>query len=71
MTDDYAEIRQALTDRRRALLLNQDNIARRMGTGQSNVSDLETGRIPNPTIDTVIRWANALNATIRLSWGND
>lgn len=54
------EMRHYLTRRREALGLSQRQLAAKLGTQQSAVSDLESGRNPDPQVSTVRRWADAL-----------
>lgn len=74
----HGELRHAMRRRRRELGLTQYQVAYRMGTAQSEVSNLEIGRTPNPGIITVTRWAAALNLDLDLGmkiipeqWGPD
>lgn len=62
-----AELRTSLIIRRKMLALGQRELARRMGTTQAAISDLESGKNPNPTIATITRWATALQATVDLT----
>lgn len=67
------EIRAALISRRRVLRMSQRELAGRLGTAQSAISELESGLTIHPNIDTLIRWAEALNATLNvtLEYGQD
>lgn len=51
---------------RRATGLRQADVAARMGTGQSSVSDLESG-VVSPGVDTLERYAQAVG--VRIVWG--
>jgi transcriptional regulator with XRE-family HTH domain len=55
------ELRQTLRDRRVALGLSQVDVALRMDTTQSYVSDLEQGAIGIPSPNSLTRWAKALD----------
>jgi transcriptional regulator with XRE-family HTH domain len=59
-------VRQSLSTRRAALMMSQAELAKRMGTTQSAVSDLENGRSA-PRIDTLSRWASALGLRAEIS----
>lgn len=54
-------LREFLVERRETLGLSQTGLAKRMGTTQSAVSDLETGETVDPGIGTISRWAQALD----------
>ena len=54
-----------LAERRRQLGLTQRDVAERMGTTQSAVSDLEAGRT-DPRWSTVQRYAAAIGARVRV-----
>lgn len=57
----YARLRTRLIHRRRKLKLTQKRVAAAMGTTQSAVSDLETGRTKDPCMSTLAKWAYALD----------
>ena len=57
-TDDYAIARELIAARTRAGL-SQDEVAQRMGTTQSVVARLESGKRP-PSMRTVQRFAQAV-----------
>lgn len=57
------EIRIALYAARRQQGLTQAEVARRMGTTQSAVSDLERGDY-DPQLSTFARWSAALGKTL-------
>jgi transcriptional regulator with XRE-family HTH domain len=57
----HAELRAFLTTRRKDLGITQAQLAERMGTTQSAVSELENVPRCNPTLDTLTRWAGALD----------
>lgn len=58
--------RSYLVARRRDLGLSQAAVAERMGTKQSAVSELETGETPNPTLNTLVSWAAAVELELQL-----
>lgn len=60
----WPDLRRYLTERRRQLGLTQVDVSRAMGTTQSAVSELETGTTVDPGLNTVARWAAALNTQI-------
>lgn len=65
MSFEQEQIRQRLISRRVELGLTQSELAARMGTSQSAVSDFETGR-HIPRVNTLRRWAQALNMRISI-----
>jgi transcriptional regulator with XRE-family HTH domain len=52
---------------RERLKLSLDEMARRTGMDRMAVSRLENGKNPNPTVSTLVRYANALGRSI--TWG--
>lgn len=46
--------------------LSLAQIDARTGIGRSNLSRLENLRVPNPTFDTLMRYARAVGVTVRL-----
>lgn len=56
----YDDLRLTLIYRRMTLKLRQWQVAELMGTTQSAVSDLETGRTKDPCMRTLANWAHAL-----------
>jgi transcriptional regulator with XRE-family HTH domain len=60
-----------LIERRIALGLNQRELAKLMGTAQSAVCDLETGKNDNPKIATLHRWVEALGLKLRINLVDD
>ena len=50
-----------LVERRSLLGLTQIEMARRTGMSQSMISEMETGVNPNPTLKTIIKYAQAVN----------
>lgn len=68
----YNKIREALVVQRRRLGISQTALARRMSTststvGQSYVSQLETGEIKSPSLDTLVQWCKALQIEITVT----
>jgi transcriptional regulator with XRE-family HTH domain len=55
------DFRTYLTNRRKSLGLSQAEVADRMGTTQSGLSELETSAAPNPTLKTLAAWTDALD----------
>jgi len=51
---------QRLLISRKQLNLNQQDVARRANVNRSYISDLETGRITNPTVSVIERIASAI-----------
>lgn len=70
---DLAPVRRSLALRRTSLGLTQADVARRMGTTQSAVSDVETGRA-EPAVGTLARYATAVGLHLRIvleiDWDN-
>lgn len=60
MIDD---LRKYLADVRKRRGLSQAEVARRMGTSQSAVSELEN-EATNPTVGTLAAWATALDVEL-------
>jgi ribosome-binding protein aMBF1 (putative translation factor) len=59
----FAQIAQAVAERRRARGLSQAELAELCGTTQSAIARLEGGGRP-PRIDTLLRLANALDCDL-------
>jgi ribosome-binding protein aMBF1 (putative translation factor) len=59
----FAQIAEAVAERRRARGLSQAELAERCGTTQSAIARLEGGGRP-PRIDTLLRLANALDCDL-------
>lgn len=57
---------RGIADRRRALGLTQQRVARAMGTTQSAVSDLETGVVTDPRMATFVHYAAAVGASVQV-----
>ncbi len=67
--DAYMAFRQAilaLKDERERQGLSLADVAERSGIGKASLSRLETGKLANPTVDTLLRYAAALDR--RLEW---
>ena len=64
---DFAVFLQSVRDRRESLGLTLTEVALRMGVDHAAVSRLESGKQPNPTINTLMRYIEALG--FRLTWG--
>lgn len=64
----YHLIRRTLTDRRYSLNRTQMEVAEAMGTTQSALSDLEAGRTKDPGLNTVARWAAALDLVMTVQF---
>ena len=64
----FTLIRAHLVGRRTALRRSQQELADAMGTTQSAVSDLETGRTKDPCLGTVSRWAAALDLAMTVQF---
>lgn len=74
--EDVATIIAFLTTARQELGLSQKDVADLIGTGQSWVSELESGAILNPRADSLARMARALGVRLSLRlqaapWGGD
>lgn len=66
MTSGPGPVVKLLVAIRRANSLSQTDVATTMGTTQSAVSDLEGGRV-EPRISTLMRYAQAVGADLRVS----
>ena len=64
---DFAVFMKSVRDRRESLGLTLAEVAHRMGVDHAAVSRLESGKQPNPTINTLMRYIEALG--LRLTWG--
>lgn len=62
--DGYPELRRILAERRRSLGMAQHELAALMGTTQSAISELESGHIASPNINTLKGWCTALKVTL-------
>lgn len=70
---DSAEAEEALVELRRFLVrqrlylkLTQGQVAKQMGTTQSALSELESGKTRDPGVRTLIRWAAALDVQLEI-----
>jgi predicted transcriptional regulator len=68
--DDASEVVEALVRRRQRLGLSQTIVAARMGTSQSAVARLETGR-GDPRLSTLSRYAAALDTSVSYAVAED
>jgi predicted transcriptional regulator len=59
----FAQIAEQVANRRSALGLSQQQVAKLVGTTQSSIARLERGGRP-PRIDTLLRIADALDCTL-------
>lgn len=62
----YYRLARQLTDRRTELAMSQQELAKRCGVRQSEISKIESGRA-NPTVHTLTAIAGALGAEISLT----
>lgn len=60
------DLRKYLTEVRKSQSLSQTTLAERMGTVQSAISDLESGQVLDPGLNTVARWVAALGVEIHI-----
>lgn len=60
------DLRKYMIERRKRLGLSQADVALRMGADQSAVSRLEGGGVSDPGINTIARWASALDLVASL-----
>ena len=65
--DRLRDIVQVLKAERQRRGLSLAEIGERSGIGKSNLSRLENDPNPNPTMDTVLRYAEALGCAIRIT----
>ncbi len=56
----------AMVEQRRRLGITQEDLAKRMGTSQSVVSRLESGRFVNVTLRTLERMARVLDCSLQI-----
>ena len=68
--DDAREVVDALVRRRQRLGLSQTIVAARMGTSQSAVARLESGR-GDPRLSTLTRYAAALDTSVSYAVAED
>jgi len=64
LEDEFALAAQLIEARKKAQL-TQDEVAKRMGTTQSVVARLESGR-PQPSLRSLRRYAQAVNSRIEI-----
>ena len=65
--DRLRDIVQVLRTERQRLGLSLAEVGERSGIGKSNLSRLENDPDPNPTMDTLLRYAEALGRAIDIS----
>ena len=65
--DRLRDIVQVLKTERQRRGLSLDEIGERSGIGKSNLSRLENDPDPNPTMDTLLRYAEALGCAIHVA----
>jgi len=58
---------------RRDLKINQDDLARTAGVSRAYISDLERGKVENPTADVIVALATALQVRPEylMGWSDD
>jgi hypothetical protein len=61
---DLAPVGRALRERREAMMLTLDDVARSSGVERSALAKLERGANPNPTVGTLARVARALGGRV-------
>lgn len=61
------DIIQVLRAERQRLGLSLAEIGKRSGIGKANLSRLENDPDPNPTVDTLLRFADALGCAIHIA----
>jgi DNA-binding phage protein len=64
--DHLRDIVQVLKSERQRRGLSLAEVGERSGIGKSNLSRLENDPDPNPTMDTVLRYAEALGCAIQI-----
>jgi transcriptional regulator with XRE-family HTH domain len=64
------EIRLLLGKSRQKKRISQSILADRINTQQSHISDMESGK-SNPSLATLVRWAEALGYEVELRLKND
>ena len=52
---------KVISERRKKMRITQAELAAKAGTSQGYISDLENGKISNPTIGTILKIATILN----------
>lgn len=63
---DVLELLAGLRQAREQTGLTLDQVSERSGIDRTALSRLETGRNPNPTLDTLFRYSRALGRRLRL-----
>lgn len=64
---DFAAFMTSAREAREARGLSVSEVAGRMGVDHAAVSRLESGKQANPTVNTVMRYAEAIG--LRVAWG--
>jgi DNA-binding phage protein len=64
---DFAVFIASTRNAREARGLSVSDVASRMGVDHAAVSRLESGKQPNPTVNTVMRYVEAIG--LRVAWG--
>ncbi len=64
---DFAAFLASARKAREARGLTLSEVAARMGCDHAAVSRLESGKQPNPTVNTVMRYVEAIG--LRIAWG--
>jgi transcriptional regulator with XRE-family HTH domain len=64
---DFAAFMASARKAREARGLSLSDVAERMGCDHAAVSRLESGKQVNPTVNTVMRYVEAIN--LRVAWG--
>ncbi len=65
--EQLREIVQVLKAERQRLGLSLAEVGERSGIGKANLSRLENDQDPNPTMDTILRYAEALGRVIHIA----
>ena len=69
--DQLRNIAQVLKAERQKLGMSLSDVAAKSGIAKANLSRLENDPHPNPTVDTLLRYARALGREIRIGLGPD
>lgn len=67
--DQLRDVAKVLKAERQRLGLSLNDVADRSGIAKANLSRLENDPHPNPTVDTLLRYAQALGRTIHIDLG--